>query len=94
VRKRTRAVYKPSQLDIRLVVEDRSIRLEGGDDSSTISWNSIEPSEETRAHFFLFLTRLQAVVVPKRAFADENSVNRFRQLISERIRDFVLVGRS
>ncbi len=92
VRKRANATYKPSQLDVRLVAEDRSILLEGGENSSTIAWSSIERGEETRAHFFLFLTRLQAVIVPKRAFADASGMDRFRQMIAERVKDFVLVG--
>lgn len=93
-RMRLRATYKPSQLDVRLVAEDRHIQLQGGDDSSVVSWKSIERGEETRSHFLLFLTRLQALIIPKRAFADESELGRFRQLISERVKDFILVGRS
>lgn len=94
VRKRMRATYKYMQMDVRLIAEERNIRTECGEDNFTVSWNSVERGEETRSHFFLFLTRLQALIIPKRALTNESDVERLRQLISERVKDFVLVGRS
>lgn len=92
MRKRMKATYK--QMEVRLVAEERSIRTESGEDTATISWRSIERGEETRSHFFLFLTRLQALIIPKRAFADAGDVVRLRQLISQQVKDFALVNRS
>ncbi|WP_119388222.1 YcxB family protein [Taklimakanibacter lacteus] len=92
VRKRMKATYKLS--DVRLIAEERNIRTDDGEVTVTMSWRSIERGEETRAHFFLFLTRLQALIIPKRAFADAGDVVRLRHLISQQVKDFALVGRS
>lgn len=50
-----------------------------------IKWSSFERFKETRNLFLVVQTKDVAGIVPKRAFADEEELHRFRSLISSKL---------
>lgn len=52
-----------------LEVEDDGIRVEGRSGSSLVRWDAILDVRTTDDHVFMYVDRMAALVIPKRAFA-------------------------
>jgi hypothetical protein len=70
VRRRFRA-SKMGQREVHLSADGDYLRLDFGDSDSRTAWSNFDDSERTADHFFFWLDRHQAVIVPLRAFSDE-----------------------
>lgn len=62
------------------------IRIESSVGTSDLNWSAFVSSRETNDSFLLYVTKAQARIIPKRCFADDAEMQRFRDLIRQHIR--------
>ncbi len=80
-RNRKWSEYKVQATKSSLLVEAPTIREE-------ISWAGIEAIQQNKRFIFIYVSRQMAHIVPKRAFPDEASADKFFAYISELWRDY------
>jgi hypothetical protein len=52
----------------------------------TCDWQAFRRLEETPTHFFLYVDKLMAHIVPKRCFSGAEEADRFRMIVQTNIR--------
>lgn len=71
--------------EARYIIDDRGIRCSLALVRDFYSWDAFQRVEETEACFFLMVDPGTAEIVPKRAFADSESLHAFRAMLAARI---------
>ncbi len=61
------------------VIDPTGLRLSTPVSSATVAWNAIVRVVETSEFFLLFQSKAMALFVPKKAFASDSDIQRFRQ---------------
>lgn len=65
-------------------VRDDAIHINSSNITTQLDWRAVMGLEETPAHFFLFIDRSVAFILPKRSFADESVKAQFKAMVTER----------
>lgn len=63
---------------------DDAIHINSSNITTQLDWRAVMGLEETSAHFFLFIDRSVACILPKRSFADESVKAQFKAMVTER----------
>ena len=84
---RSSRAYQSLPLLQNHVIDDQGIRSELKDQSSHLGWPAVVRAVETDTHLLLYVAKLRAFVLPKRAIAADDLV-RLRALIAEKVADF------
>jgi hypothetical protein len=71
--------------DCLVTVSETGISSKGKFAASDYQWAGIVKKEETKEHYFLFLTTDQAIVLPKRAIASEAQKVQLEKLFAAHI---------
>lgn len=61
------------------------VRIESSIGTSDLNWTVFVASRETKHFFLLYITKARARIIPKRCFADDAEVERFREMICQYI---------
>jgi YcxB-like protein len=77
--------------DMVLVVGPRNVDIRTADTRSECSWTFFHYAEETASHFFLFTSRLRAVILPKRALRTQVEIDAVREVVRRRVANFISV---
>jgi protein-S-isoprenylcysteine O-methyltransferase Ste14 len=67
-------------------IREDAIHIHSSYGTTQLSWRGIKSLEETPRHFFLFIDRSVAFILPKHSFAGESQQNQFRSAVNERCR--------
>jgi uncharacterized membrane protein len=67
---------------------DDAIHINAPYGTTQLVWRAVMSLEETPAHFFLFIDRSVAFILPKRSFADESAEAQFKAMVTEQCRKF------
>jgi len=63
---------------------DDAIIITSSYGTTKLIWRAVKSLEETPTHFFLFIDRSVAFILPKRSFADESVKSQFTAIVTER----------
>jgi len=56
---------------IRLTADAETLRLAGGEGESRTAWSAFRRIDRTEDHYFFWINKLQAIIVPMRAIGNE-----------------------
>lgn len=70
---------------MKLAFTGRGVRTQGADYAGETSWTHAWRVVETQSQFLIYLNAGSAILVPKRFFADEAEMERWRALVREGI---------
>lgn len=65
-------------------IRDDAIHVNSSCGTTQLVWSAVKSLEETPIHFFLFIDRSVAFILPKRSFADESVKAQFKAIVAER----------
>lgn len=71
--------------DREATFNENGFTLKGGFGESTMSWDVVYKFVERKHYFYLYINSRAAHVIPKRAFASEQQIEEFRQLVIQSI---------
>lgn len=83
--KRVYNLLKGSDLDIEIFLNDNGVECRGKNSSACYNWASIVDIHDTGKSFLMFVADYMAVIIPRRAFADENSAMFFFNSVNEHL---------
>ena len=86
----TKRIYKlleGGDLSVDLEIKDECLCAYGKGLSSTINWNGIIDIYDTGKNFLIFIADYKAVVIPKRAFGNEENAQEFFKFVSSKLAD-------
>lgn len=65
-----------------LTATETDIRIKSNFQESTLKWKAIINKAEINTHYFLFTNAVQALIIPKRAFINNDQKNAFDKILS------------
>ncbi|MDB5200887.1 MAG: YcxB family protein [Ferruginibacter sp.] len=68
-----------------LTIDNSGIVLKNEQSAHHFSWQAFIRKEETKDHYFLFVSAIQALIVPKRIFTTDVERQQFASLLSKNI---------
>lgn len=86
----SKKIYKlleGGDLSVDLEIKDEGLCAYGKGRSSSVNWNGIIDIYDTGKIFLIFIADYQAVVVPKRAFGNEENAQEFFNFVSSKLAD-------
>ncbi|MCM1339253.1 MAG: YcxB family protein [Muribaculaceae bacterium] len=84
--KRVFKMLEGRALDAEIEVQENGLAMSNKNASSFIEWSGIVDIHETKSTFLIFVSKYQAVIVPKRAFATEDIAKEFFNIVDEKSR--------
>lgn len=76
-------MFKKSILNIKIDSESPVIVCDNVYGHSELNWNQIHKLYKTKHSFLIYITKNQAIVIPKRIFENEQEMNETWELIQE-----------
>lgn len=89
-----RRYYKQQMIDgkeIKLSFSDDGISIDMPSFQGKYEWLAIIRADQQPSHFFLWINKMQAFCVPKRAFATENETEEFKSLVVSKVENQELI---
>lgn len=86
--------YKKQMLDGKLVhmsFNDKGLNINMPSFTGTHEWDAIILADQQPEHFFLWINKIQAYVVPKRSFASTADIENFKHLVAEKVTNQELI---
>lgn len=67
---------------IRLAIDEDALRVETAEGTSILNWGAFRSYLDTSDYVLLYITRRRFSIIPKRAFPDRQSIERFLAIVS------------
>jgi hypothetical protein len=84
----------PAQRTTRYSVTSDSIHVESGVGESRLSWQAVQAADESPSYFYMWPSKGIVYPIPKRGFRDPTGVDRFRELLRQKLGKKARVHRS
>ena len=68
-------------VDTKLLSGDDGVHVKTSDAETKYTWKAIIKKTETDAYYFLFINTIQAIIIPKRVFANNDEKAEFQKLL-------------
>ena len=70
-------------LDILMIISETGISTKDALMETKFSWKSFIKKQESREYYFLFVSSMQALIIPKRIFNSTDEKKQFEKLLSQ-----------
>jgi YcxB-like protein len=70
-------------LDISIIISETGISTKNAVAETKFQWSSFIKKQENTEYYFLFISSIQALIIPKRVFNNADERNQFEKLLSQ-----------
>lgn len=72
-------------LETNLIVSESGISIKDILTETKFQWNAFIKKQESKKYFFLFTSSIQAIIIPKRVFKNEEEITQFNKMLSQHL---------
>ncbi len=72
-------------LDVNVIISEAGISVKDELKETKYQWASFIKKQESKQYYFLFISAIQAVIIPKRAFTTADEMLQFEKLLSQQL---------
>ena len=83
--KRLKNIIK-NDFDLIVTIDKSGIREESQNGNVTYCWDKVEEVKDIGTHIFIYISNLNAIVIPSNSFRDEREKNELIKIINENIK--------